>query len=96
MGLTAIIDDKILEELVLDAENIPMKLQSGDKIKLQLELYEGKHAVSIVMPWHNIYVLREYASEQEARKGYNEYLDKLRRGCTICIGGNGVEIVKPR
>lgn len=72
----------------LPAEKTQIRFPEGTSIELRLCKTEKKYGVEAILPWCNHpLVLEQYASEQQARKGYAQCRDKLQQGCDIQITG---------
>lgn len=69
-----------LESKAIDAKNIPIVFKKGEKLELTLDKEGADYTIRICIPEGSNYLLKQYASEEKARKAFEKYLKKLESG----------------
>jgi len=74
-----------LETKIYSGSDVLITFQPKDKIELRRGIEEGKHVVSLVAPWGNIYKLGTYDDEITAQKEFKKYDNYIQKGYSINI-----------
>ena len=75
-----VVDYQGLESKTFDAGDIPIIFKKGEKLELNLGRSYGKLKLEITTPTNAVYVLKQYHSEEKARKDFKKYSERLESG----------------